>query len=292
MRLRRPHIRSRREKINTTSQRLTGSQLNRSMLLSFGAFLFAFSLNSLIIHEAGHAFGGVLFGCQFEGLSVNPIGAGGWRDQCPDTMTLTGKFIRVMGGEIFGLLLSIAVTFLLWRKRSPMLLPLLMSVTVVCIGNVFSVLNSITSYPGFVFDYGLMLKSGIPPLILWKIAVASLVFGIILMDLLLPLGGIGVITPFWQVLILSLTTWPFFLALRLIYQSLAGRSIDGPMSLVVFGIILSTLTAIIFKPVYKLANRITLIEPVLPSANAAWLSIGLGVGLTVLLMALNPIWLA
>jgi hypothetical protein len=275
--------------MNITSQRLTGSQLIRSMLLFFGAFLFAFSLNSYIIHEAGHAFGGVLFGCQFEGLNVNPFSNGGWRDQCPDPMTLTGKFIRGLGGEIFGLPLSIAVTFLLWQKRSPMLLPLLMSAAVICIGNLFSVLDSLSSYPNHVFDYGLMLKVGMPPSILWAIAIASLVFGIILMDLLLPQGGIGVTTPFWQVLILSLTTWPFFLALRLIYQSLTGRSIDGPISLVVFGVILATLTAITFKPVYKLANRITHIEPVLPSASAVWLSIGLGLGLTALLVALNPI---
>jgi hypothetical protein len=207
-------------------------------------------------------------------------------------MTLTGQFVRGMGGEIFGLPLSIAVTFLLWRKRNPIFLTLLMSATVVCIGNVFSVLDSITSYPGFVFDYGLLLKSGISPFILWVIAIPSLAFGIILMDILLPLGGIGVTTPFWQVLILSLTTWPFFLALRLIYQSLSGRNIEGPISIFVFCVILATLTAITFKPVYNLANRITHIESVLPSASAAWLSLGLGVGLTVLLVALNPIWFA
>jgi hypothetical protein len=207
-------------------------------------------------------------------------------------MTLTGQFVRGMGGEIFGLPLSIAVTFLLWRKRSPIFLPLLMSATVVCIGNVFSVLDSITSYPGFVFDYGLLLKSGISPFILWIIAIASLAFGIIFMDILLPLGGIGITTPFWQVLVLSLTTWPFFLALRLIYQSLSGRNIEGPISIFVFCVILATLTAITFKPVYNLANRITHIESVLPSASAAWLSLGLGVGLTVLLVALNPIWFA
>jgi len=278
--------------MNTISQRLTGIQLIRSMALFFGAFLFAFSLNSYIIHEAGHAFGGVLFGCQFEGLHVNPFGAGGWRNQCPDTMTQAGKFFQGMGGEIFGVPLSIVVTILLWRKRSPGLLPLLMSATVVCIGNLLSVLDSITSYPGFIFDYGLMLKAGMSPSILWAIGVASLVFGIIFMDLLFPLGGIGRATPFWQVLLLSLTTWPFYLALRLIYQSLAGRSIEGPITLLVFGVIVATLTAIFFKPVYKLADRISHIEPVVPSAGAAWLSIGLGVGLTVLLVVFNPIWFA
>jgi hypothetical protein len=278
--------------MNTISQRLTGTQLIRSMALFFGAFLFAFSLNSYIIHEASHAFGGVLFGCQYEGLHVNPFGAGGWRDQCPETMTPTGKLIRGLGGEIFGLPLSIAVTILLWRKRSPVLLPLLMSAAVVCIGNLLSVLDSITSYPGFIFDYGLMLKAGMSPSILWAIGIASLVFGIIFMDLLFPLGGIGRATSFWQVLLLSLTAWPFYLALRLIYHSLAGRSIEGPINLVVFGVIVATLTAISFKPVYKLADRISHIEPVMPSAGAAWLSIGLGVGLTVLLVVFNPIWFA
>jgi hypothetical protein len=278
--------------MNTTSQRYTGFQLIRSMVLFFGAFLFAFALNSYIIHEAGHAFGGVLFGCQFESLHVNPFGTGGWVNQCPDTMTLTGKFIQGMGGEIFGLPLSIAVTLLLWRKRSPILLPLLMSGSVVCTGNFISVLDSISSYPGFVFDYGLALQVGVAPWVLWAIAIASLVFGIILMDLLFPLAGIGITTPFWKVLILSLSTWPLFYAVRLVYQSLNGVNFAGPLSLVVLGGILATLTVATFKPVYRLTYRITHTDPVLPSTDAIWFSIGLGVGLAVVLVALNPIWFA
>ena len=50
------------ETMITTSQNLSGTQLARSLLLFFGAFMFAFILNSYIIHEAGHAFGGMLFG--------------------------------------------------------------------------------------------------------------------------------------------------------------------------------------------------------------------------------------
>ncbi len=41
---------------------------------------------------------------------------------------------------------------------------------------------------------------------------------------------------------------------------------------------------------YKLADRFTHTEPVLPSAGAVWLAIGLGVGLTGILVALNPAW--
>jgi hypothetical protein len=229
--------------------------------------------------------GGVLFGCQFEGLNVNPFGTGGWRNQCPEPMTQAGKFIQGMGGVIFGLPVSIAVTLLLWRKRSPILLPLLMSAAVICIGNLLSVLDSMSSYPNLVFDYGLALEAGIPSFILTIIAIISLVSGIILMDLLLPLAGIGITTPFWQVLILSFSTWPFFMAIRAIYQAINGMNIAGSMSVLIFGVIIAILTALFFKPVIRLTDRITHTEPVLPSPGAAWLSISLGVGLMVLLMA-------
>ena len=275
--------------MNTTSRPLTGSQLIRSMLLFFGAFLFAFSLNSYLIHEAGHALGGVLAGCQFGHLNVNPFGTGGWFDQCPDTITLAGKFVRGMGGEILGLPLSIAVTILLWRKRSPVLLPLLMSAAVVCIGNVFSVL-SITSYPGFIYDYGWALQVGIPPFTLWAIGIASLVFGIFLMDVLTPLAGITPTEPFWKVLVLNLATWPLYAAARLIYQSLVGINTAGSNGILVICIIVAALTALTYKPLYRLAERLTHTEPVLPSAGAAWSAIGLGVGLTVFLVVSNPIW--
>jgi hypothetical protein len=260
------------------------------MLLFFGAFLFAFLLNSYIIHEAGHAFGGVLFGCQFMGLHVNPFGAGGWNNQCPETMTQAGMFIQGMGGEIFGLPVSIAVTLLLWRKRNPILLPLLMSAAVVCIGNLISVLDSMSSYPNMVFDYGLAIQAGIPSFILAIIAIISLLSGIILMDLLLPLAGIGGNTPLWQVLVLNLMTWPIYLAIRMIYQSAYGISIAGPISLLIFGLIVAILTALPFKPITRLLTPITHTDPELPSMGSVWLSVGLGVGLTVILVLSNNIW--
>ncbi len=260
------------------------------MLFFFGAFLFAFSLNSYVIHESGHAFGGVLFGCQFGRLNVNPFGIGGWLDQCPDTITMAGKVIRGMGGEIFGLPLSVAVTLLLWRKRSPMWVPLLMSAAVVCIGNVLSVVG-ITSYPQLIFDYGWALQVGIPPSILWAIGTASLVFGIILMNLLTPLAGIAPTEPFWKVLALNLSIWPLYGVLRLFYQSLMGINSASSSGTIISFIILAVLTALAYKPLYKLADRLTHTEPVLPSAGAVWLAIGLSVGLTVLLVVSNPLWL-
>jgi hypothetical protein len=197
-----------------------------------------------------------------------------------------------MGGQIIGLPLSIAVTLLLWRRRKPMLLPLLMSATVVCTGNFIAVLDSISSYPGFVFDYGWALFVGVPPSILWAIGIASLVFGIILMNLLIPLAGIEGNEPFWKVLLLNLSTWPLYLAVRLIFQSAVGRNIEGPISFLILGVIIATLTALTFKPVYRLVGRIIYTQPVIPSPGSTWLALGLGVSMTLLLVVSNPIWFA
>ena len=173
-----------------------------------------------------------------------------------------------------------------------MLLPVLMSATVVCIGNLLSVLDSMPSYPGFIFDYGWALQVGVPPWILWVISIASLVFGIIFMNSLTPLAGIASTEPSWKVLALNLATWPLYYVLRLIYQYLAGRSITGPLSVLVFGVIIATLTALTYKSFYKLTDLRTYTEAVLPSPTAVWLALGLGVGLTVVLVLANPIWFA
>lgn len=273
------------------SQNLTGTQLGRSLLLFSGAFLFAFILNSYIIHEAGHAFGGMLFGCKFESLHINPFGTGDWHSRCPNPMTmgLTGRFIQGMGGPIFGLPLSILITLFLWRKRKPVLLPLLMSATVACIGNFLGVIDSMGNYPGHIFDYGWMLSIGVPSFVIWGIGFASLVIGIVLMNLLIPLSGIGTSEPFWKVLFLNLSTWPFYLLIRLIVQYQEGVDISGPSSFLILGIILATLTALPFKPIIKFANRFTHLEPVLPAVHTVWLVFGLGVGLTVVLSLLYPI---
>ena len=275
--------------MNTGSLRLTGAQLFRSMLLLFGSFLFAFVLNSYIIHEAGHAFGGLLFGCKIKGLNINPFGTGGWDSQCP-FMTLSGKVVQGMGGPLFGLPISIAITFLLWRKRRPILLPLLMSAAVVCIGNYLGVLDSMGNYPGHIFDYGWLRLIGVPHFAISIIGILSLVAGIILMNLITPLSGVGKAEPFWKVWLLNLSTWPLYLLIRLIYQALVGEEITGPLTFLILGVILATFTALTFKPILKIANRFTNVEPVLPSARAVWLAVGLSLSLTIALTLTNPIW--
>lgn len=278
--------------MNTLSQNLTGNQLVRSMLLFFGAFMFAFLVNTVIMHEAGHAFGGVLFGCKLKELYINPFGTGGWDSQCPSPLTMgsTGKVIQGMGGTIFGLPISIAFTLLLWRKRRPILLPVLMSAYVAFIGNFLGVLDSVQNYPGFIFDYGWLLHIGVPSFVIWVIGIASLVIGIILINLLIPLAGIGITEPFWKVLLLHLSTWPPYLLIRLLYQVSAGVKISGPLSFFIFGIILATLTAVFFRPILNIASRFTNTQHVLPSARAVWLGFGLGAGLTVVIALSVPIW--
>jgi len=273
--------------MNTGSKNLTGTQLIHSLLLFFGSFMFSFILNSYIIHEAGHAFGGMLFGCKIKSLIINPFGTGDWDSQCP-FMTLNGKVVQGMGGPIFGLPISIAITLLLWRKRKPILMPLLMSASVVCIANFLGVLDSMLNYPGHIFDYGWMLLIGVPPFLVRVIGIISLVIGIILMNLLLPLAGIGITESFWKVLLLNLSTWPLYLLIRLFYQVSEGVDSTGPLSFLILGGILAIFTALPFRPILKFASRFTKIEPVLPSKHATWLSFGLGVGLTVVLTLLNP----
>ena len=272
------------------SQKLSGFLLFRSMLLFLGSFMFAFILNSYIIHEAGHAFGGMLFGCKIKGLYINPFGTGGWDSQCPSPLTMgsTGRFIQGMGGPIFGLPISIAITLLLWSKKRPILLPLLMSAYVAFIGNFLGVLDSMLNYPGHIFDYGWLLQIGIPSFVIWMIGIASLVIGIILMNLLIPLAGIRITEPFWKVLLLNLSTWPFYLLIRLFYQTFKEVDIAGPLSFLILGGILAILTALPYRPILKFASRYINIEPVLPSERAVWLSFGLGVGLAVVLTVSSP----
>jgi hypothetical protein len=147
-----------------------------------------------------------------------------------------------------------------------------------------------SSYPNLVFDYGLVIQAGIPSFILAIIAITSLLSGIILMDILLPLAGIGMTTPFWQVLALNLMAWPFYLALRMIYQSVHGIPISGSISLFIFGLIVAILTALPFKQITNLFTPITHTDSELPSMGSVWLSVGLGVGLTIILMLSNNIW--
>jgi hypothetical protein len=97
--------------------------------------------------------------------------------------------------------------------------------------------TGVSLFPDFIYDYGWALQVGVPPSILWAIGIASLVFGIILMNLLIPLAGIAPTEPFWKVLVLNLSTWSLFMVVRVIYQSLIGMS---SISLFVIVVIVAT----------------------------------------------------
>ena len=165
-----------------------------------------------------------------------------------------------------------------------------MSATVVLSANFIGVLDSVEDYPGFIFDYGWLLLNRVPPYIIWIIGFTSLILGIILMNLLIPLAGIGPEEPFWKLLVLNLSTWPLYLLIRLIIQIQNGVNITGPLSFLIFGIILATITAIPFKPIIKVASRFINVEPVIPSIRSVWLAMGLSTGLSVLLALTNTIW--
>ena len=169
------------------------------------------------------------------------------------------------------------------------MLPLLMSAPVAFIANSLGVLDSMTNYPGHIFDYGWMLLNGVPSSRIKLIGYVSLILGIILMNLLIPLTGIGSREPFWKVLLLNLSTWPVYLLIRLIFQVSHGEDSTGPMSLLILGGILAVFTALPFKPILKFSSRFTNLEPVLPSSQAVWISFGLGTGLAFALTLINSI---
>ncbi|MDD5264632.1 MAG: hypothetical protein PHU43_07325 [Candidatus Bipolaricaulis sp.] len=101
--------------------------LLRSIGLSVGATFFAYPL-SQTLHEFGHYLAGIFLGVPGKGIVLHPLGAN-YNIRLGDLTTAFGsperRIVSGMAGAIFDLLVSVTIGLVLWRKRSPGLLPFL-----------------------------------------------------------------------------------------------------------------------------------------------------------------------
>lgn len=246
----------------------------RPILLLFGSFVFAFILGETV-HELGHFLTHRLYGYE-AGLVLDPFG-GSHTLGSDSPREIWG--VTTVAGPLLNLLIAMALFLLLWRRRRPMLLPLLLwfPLALVQEGINFS-LGSLT--PGG--DFELIVNWGVPAPLLLALGILFLAFGIVLLCMLLPLVSLIPTDSFGRKIAIVVGGMASYMFVRFLFISLTSPDHAQEQVIpLIFSLLLATIVVLLFNPLYQLLNRISESE----SASVTWpevvVSLVLGLGIVI-----------
>jgi len=272
-----------------SSSRIT---LLKAALLFMGASFFAYCL-CLSVHETGHYLSETILGGSPRGIALNPFGEN-YVIYLGASGTPLRRAINGFSGPFFTVLIGVMVSLLLWRRRAPVLLPLLMVGSTSLITESVGMILSIIDVRG---DWARVMQFGIPAGILGLLAVVMLIAGCIWMLQLLPLAGIRSQDPFWRKLVVFLAGIPVLLLCAVIYQTLFGGDYyipawGGPSLMenlrkartiqLGVSIVLTTIVTSLHKPLFPWLDRLSHT----PVGQVRWrdtlIAIGLGAAIVII----------
>jgi len=263
-----------------------------------GTSFFAFLLSGAL-HETAHYLASTIQGVPVRGIVLHPFGQD-YNIYLGDLSVALGTPLRRafngLSGPLFNILIGTMVSLLLWRKRAPVLLPLLMVGSTSLLMESVGIILEITN-PNASGDWTSVMQFGIPAGILWLLAIVMLIAGCIWMLQLLPLAGIRSQDPFWRKWIVFLVGIPILLLCAVIYQTLVGGDYYVPtwggymrmenlrMARIIqmgVSIVLMTVTVALHKPLFPWLDRLSHT----PVAQIRWrealIAIGLGLAITII----------
>jgi hypothetical protein len=223
----------------STGPSITASSI-KSVLLLAGAFTFSFLLGEAV-HEFGHYLAHVTYGNQNVQVYLDPFGGSKILGVTGFQTPMVGA-ITAAAGPLFNLLLASVFFFLLWRKRTTWLLPLLLW------GPVAMVQEGINFSMGLLTPGGdarWMVSTGLPAPFLATLGVVLLLSGIFLITTLLPLAALQLSGPFHRKFSVITIGFCFLMGIRLIHSLLSpGQQLMENLAPFVFSIFLSSLVVI------------------------------------------------
>jgi hypothetical protein len=246
----------------------------KSILLLAGSFSFVFLLGEMV-HEFGHYLMHMVYDTQNIQVHLDPFGG----SMIVGVTDLPGEVAGVTSaaGPLFNLALGITCTLMLWRKRAPVLLPLVLwgPVSMVQEGVTFS-LGLLT--PGG--DAQWIATLGIPQQVILLAGILLLMAGIGTITTLLPLAGVKRDEPQRTKLLILLVGMCSLMLIRSVHSFLASPgSIMENFIPLLFSILLAAIVVLLHEPVSRIMRKIILSEtpPVTWSASALALILGASV---------------
>ncbi|MFX1569241.1 MAG: hypothetical protein ACFFCV_12830 [Promethearchaeota archaeon] len=225
----------------------------KSMLLVLGAYAFSYCLG-LTLHETGHAIALAIVGASNIRIYVHPfaLSHASGEPLLPEVMAFTGCM-----GPLFNILCSCIITLVVWRKRNPKLLPLLMCGGTALTSEGVAIFMSLAQLP-LLTDWGqVIIMGGVSPIIIGIIGAIFTITGIIMLLLLFPLENISTHNSFWKLLII-LSGFPLYFIISVTYVFIFDPDVlTNRLIALLTTIGLTLLFASIYKPIFPYLDRIS-----------------------------------
>lgn len=233
----------------------------------------------LTIHEIGHAIALSLAGASDIRIFVHPFSLSYYNNSSLPTDIM--PFIGSMG-PLFNLGCATTIILVLWRKRNPKLLPLLMWVGIAYFSEGVSIIMNISDI-SITSDWGkVIILGGISPIILGIIGVLFITLGCILILLLLPLENISPHDSIWRIGLTSIG-FVFYFAFSLVYVlALDPINITGRLIALISALFLLIFITTSYKHVFHLLDRFS--HTKISSASWYTVLIALGSGVAIIII--------
>lgn len=242
-------------------------------LLLLGSFVFAFCLGEAV-HELGHFVVHRAYGVNV-GIKLDPFGGSMILHGSSAPQEIWG--ITSVAGPLLNLLVGMTLSLSLWRIRRPALLPLLLwgPISLVQEGVTFS-LGMLT--PGG--DADLIVRWGVPAVLLISLGVLFLASGVAMICWLLPLVNLSPADSFSRKFGVVTGGMVSFMVLRLLFSSFCSPNllVENTVPLV-FSLLLATIVASLYAPLHSILSRISRTEPAAVTWPAVVVSMALGTGM-------------
>jgi hypothetical protein len=253
---------------------LKGTTL-KPILLFLGAYFFSVCL-TILIHEFGHAL--ALATLNYPDISILATPFYG-ATTSSTSMILSDVACILIAGPIFNLLCATMITLILWRARSPYLLPLLIYggtaylTEGVVIFNTFFTNTVLTDWDGLIY-------LGLSPFIVAVIAGVVLSMGTLFMYLVWPLANISIEDSFLRKLAIN-SGYVFYPILSIAFLMLSNLLILPELMLLIIlntivGISLLLIRIALYKPLFPFIDRLTHTDVKVVKWSSVWFSLGLG----------------
>ena len=226
----------------------------KSILLILSSIGFSFNVGNAV-HEFGHAIADWIGGIPFSNIHViiHPFFSPHMNieEGIPNSMMGWPDAAGPMANVIFGLI----IFSILWGKRNPFVLPLLLWGPLACVQEG---IGQIMTVSDFGSDAARMIAAGFPESLLIVISVLLILIGISLFGLVFPVAGISMDTSFLKRLVIIASGMvPYGLLTLLISLLASSNPQDVSRSYNIIGgfAIISVIVAIVYSPIRFIVNR-------------------------------------
>lgn len=248
-------------------ERIAGPWIRTPVFLAASFFL-AFSLQ-VAVHELGHYGAGLLVGAEGGSVSLHPF----YNSRVTFAVDpgLAGQAFVGLAGPALDLVVALALSALVWKKRSSLAFPVLAWGSLALFGEGLGMAGSLSMLldrngPRYYEDITNLVRIGVPALPLWIAAIMLASAGVVMMSLVVPLAGVSAETGFVKRLLAYASFLPLFFLVAVLYIR-AFSPVDDNLAVrtgqLAAAAAASLLLAALHAPFQRLAKPVLAARPVL-----------------------------